>query len=154
MSSQSKRFAVVEVPDLIWPPALAIPTKRFLLLVVADTSNVSADALSHFAATALERGMVYFCSWGQGCERFHDIVDEIVVDDDLGPRRFSGSKPGDVIMTTWHNDESLEEALEFLAVANPTEGFEPDSDFRLVICVGNPDWVEQANRFLRSVELA
>ena len=154
MTRQSNRFAVVELPDLIWPATLAIPTKRFRLLVAANTSHMSTEALSGFAVGALEHGMVYFCSWGVGCERFHDIVDEVVVYDDIGPQRFSGSKPDDVIMTTWHDDEPLEEALQFLAnFAIPTEGFQPDSDFRLVICVGNPQWVEQAKHFFQTVDL-
>jgi hypothetical protein len=140
MTSHTKKFAVAEISDLIWPPALKVPSKRFRLLVAADTSKLSTDLISEFALAALEHGMVYFCSWGPGCERFHDIVDEVVVADDLTQQKFSGSKPGDVIMTTSHDDESLEEALEFLPFAIPTEGFLPDSDFRLVICLNNPAW--------------
>jgi hypothetical protein len=80
-------------------------------------------------------------------------VDETVVEDDIGERKFAGSKPSDVIMTTWHDKDSLEEALDFFANwALPTEGFQPDSDFHLVICVGNPDWAATANKFLKSFD--
>jgi hypothetical protein len=97
--------------------------------------------------------MVYFCSWGSDCARFHDIVDDVLLGDDLSEQKFSGPKTGDVVMTTWHADETLEEALDFFTTcAVPTDGFAPDSDFRLVVCVGNPDWAAQATKFLRSAE--
>jgi len=98
--------------------------------------------------------MVYFCVWGRGCERFHDIVDEIVVADELGNRKFAGPLGNDVVMTTWHDDESLEEALSFFTTcAVPTEGLADDSDFRLVICVGNSHWTDVAERLLQSAKL-
>jgi hypothetical protein len=56
-------------------------------------------------------------------------------------------------MTTWHANETLEEALDFFAIsAVPTEGFVAESDFRIVICVGNSDWAATANMFLQSAE--
>jgi hypothetical protein len=149
---EHRKFAVVEVLELTWPSSLEIPSKRFRLLVVGDTSKLSKQAVSDFASAALERGMVYCCAWGEGCERFHDIVDEVIVQDDLGPRRFCGSDPDDVIMTTSHADEPLEEALFYIAaLAAPTKGFQTDSDFRVVVCVGNSDWAAEARTFLESM---
>jgi len=148
-----KRFAVVEISNLIWPATLEIPSKRFRLLVVGDTSQLSVRAISDLAAAALERGMVYCCCWGEGCERFHDIVDEVIVADDLGPRKFSGSKPDDVIVTTWHEDEPLEEALYYFAqLAIPTGGFHSGSEFHLVLCLNNPEWAEQSKKYLQSLD--
>jgi hypothetical protein len=97
--------------------------------------------------------MVYFCAWGRNCERFHDIVDEVILEDDLGEHRFVGPTENDVVMTTWHKDETLEEAIEFFTSwAVPTDGFAANSSFRLVICVGNTGWAETANRVLQSAE--
>ena len=62
---------------------------------------------------ALRSGMVYFCAWGPGCERFHDIVDEVVVEDQMGERIFVGNNESDTIMTTWHDDEPLHEVSIF-----------------------------------------
>ena len=150
---QEKRFAVIQLPDLNWPPAFEISSKRFRLFVAANITEVSTQAVSDFALATLNRGMVYFCSWGHDCERFHDIVDEVIVGDDLTEQKFSGPKTSDVVMTTWHADETLEEALDFFAIcAVPTDGFALDSDYRLVICVGNSDWAAQATKFLQSAE--
>jgi hypothetical protein len=42
---------------------------------------------------------------GPDCERVHDIIDEVIVN------RNPGETDEDVIMTTWHDDEALNEAL-------------------------------------------
>ena|ERR1700675_4601774 len=148
-----KQFAVINLGELRWPPALQLPSVRFRLFVAADVDEVSTQAISDFAFSALRRGMVYFCSWGRGCERFHDIVDEAVLEDDMGERKFVGPRAGDVVMTTWHDRDSLEEALDFFArFAVPTDGLSPDSDFRLVICVNNPGWATAASRFLQTAK--
>lgn len=150
---QEKRFAVVQVAELNWPPALKIPTKKFRLFVAANTTDVSTKTLSDFALAALNQGMVYFCSWGPDCERFHDIVDEVVVEDDIGEQKFAGPNDSDTIMTTWHAKDSLEDAIDFFATcAVPSDGFALDSDFRLVICVANQQWAAQANTSLESAK--
>ena len=150
---QAKKFAVIEIPKLEWPPTLEVPSKRFRLFVAADVTRANTQAVSDFAFAALKRGMVYFCSWGPGCERFHDIVDEVMIGDDLTEQQFSGPSTSDVVMTTWHDDETLEEALEYLVTcAVPSDGFTPDSDYRLVISVANQQCTAQAQKFLASAK--
>ena len=92
---------VVDLPSLIWPSNVTIPSKRFRLFVAVDTENNTVDVVSAFANAALGKGMVYFCSWGPGCERFHGIVDEVILEDDLGDRHFVGADES-ACMTTWH----------------------------------------------------
>jgi hypothetical protein len=146
---EGKSFAVIQLPEFKWPTSVELSGSRFRLFVAADISNVSTDLVSQFAAAALHRGMVYFCAWGRDCERFHDIVDEVIAEDGLGERRFVGPTANDVVMTTWHDHESLEDALEFfINSALPTQGFAPDSSFLLVICIRNPDWSDTATRVL------
>jgi hypothetical protein len=151
--AHEKQFAVLQLDELKWPPSLQLPSRRFRLFIAADTSEASTQLISEFALAALNSGMVYFCSSGPGCERFHDIVDEVVTEDSIGESRFAGPASTDVVMTTWHEHETLEEALDFFATcAVPTDGFAADSDFRLVICVNNPDWAAAASRFHKSAE--
>jgi hypothetical protein len=134
-------YCLVELDRLIWPIALRIPFRRFRLLVAADVSEVSTDIISGFAYAALKGGMVYFCAWGSDCERFHDIVDEVCVEDDLGARRFAGPDAHDVIMTTSHCDDTLDEAVEYLINSTyPTQGFAEGSDYWIAICINNPEW--------------
>jgi len=151
--AEQKRFAVIQLPELKWPASTPLQSGRFRLFVAANVSDISVDTISDFASAALSKGMVYFSAWGRDCERFHDIVDEVIVEDDLGERRFVGPTADDAVMTTWHEDKTLEEALDFFTTfAVPTDGFAANSSFRLVICVGNPDWAETATRVLQSTE--
>jgi len=72
-------------------------------------------------------------------------VDQVVVNDELGERRFAGPTANDTVMTTWHDHETLEEALNFfVTLAVPTQGFEVDSSFRVVMCLANSGWAETA----------
>jgi len=146
-----KKFEVVSVAKLSWPQGLEVRSRKFRMFVAADTTDLETKAISDFAREALNRGMVYLCAWGPGCERFHDIVDEVVIEDDLNERKFAGPSLTDAIMTTWHSNESLAEAIDFFATcAMPTDGFAPDSDFRLLVCVGNIRWTTEAEKYLHS----
>ncbi len=146
-------FAVVESATLQWPTSLRLPSRRFRLFVAADASGSTTEEISAFAHAALSAGMVYFCAWGRDAERFHDLVDAVSIEDELGDRRFAPPTPNDVIMTTWHDDETLEEALDFFATsALPTSGYVADSRYWMVICVGNPDWAARATRVLAETD--
>ena len=144
---RSDHFCVVELTSLSWPANLNIPLQRFRLFVAADTTGCAPEALAEFADAALKQGMVYFCAWGHDCERFHDIVDEVIVEDDLGKRLFVGPNPKDTVMTTWHERDTLDEALDFFFnLACPTDGFVVDSDCWLAICVNNSEWASIIRR--------
>ena len=68
------------------------------------------DAWRHEVATWLvEGGCLYFVAWGESCEAWHDSVDWAVLE------RFDfGDIPDDrFVMTTWHENEPLSEALWF-----------------------------------------
>jgi hypothetical protein len=146
-------FCVIESEMLLWPSGVEIPHGRFRLFVAADATHISTETISEFARSALTNGMVYFCAWGQGCERFHDIVDEIIVADGIGEQLFVRPNKGDVIMTTWHDDETLEDALDyFINSARPTDGFEPHSEYWVAICLTNHVWRADIQRRLEATD--
>jgi hypothetical protein len=127
---------VVGLESLQWPDKLIIPSKRFRLFVAADVRSIDARTLADFGEMALKNGMVYFCAWGPDCERFHDVLDDVQLADDLGQRLFAGPSPDDTIMTTWHDNETLEDAVEFFKHwARPDEGFRADSNYWVAICL-------------------
>jgi hypothetical protein len=75
---------------------------------------------------------------GSGCERAHDIMDLCAL----------GRDP--VIMTTWHDDESLDETLYFfLRDTWPAETNEEGCGSALAITVGSGQWAEHVERRLR-----
>jgi len=137
----ASKVCVVESSSLSWPTNLTLPSRRFRLFVAADTTENSVDALSSFASSALKNGMVYFASWGPGCERFHDVVDEVIVEDDLGEQLFVGPRADDCILTTLHAKDTLDDAVNFfLTLAVPNEGFVADSESWVMLCVNNSAW--------------
>jgi hypothetical protein len=149
-----KPFSVVQVDSLRWPADIQIPNGRFRLFVAADVTGLSTKLISEFAVAALKSGMVYFCAWGPGCERFHDIVDEVVVEDQIGERIFVGKNESDTIMTTWHDDEPLDEALDFFAkLTCPTMGFETNSNFWVAVSLTNAEWACEIQRRLEKANL-
>jgi hypothetical protein len=88
-----------------------------LLLLAADVSRFSTDELCAIIDAAIEASVAYFCAWGHCCELAHDLFDETLVGDGLEPPRESPC-----VMTTWHDNESLAEAVDFaIRQAQPTD---------------------------------
>jgi hypothetical protein len=138
----TRRHLVVKVQTLHWPIDIRLPRKRFRLLLVGDRLGNNRDGVLLFAKHAATSGMVYFCSWGTGCELVHDLVDEALVKEQL-------SGKDSVIMTTWHDKDTLEEVTEYFAWTTiPDDAYLEDSDFWLVICVDNDPAAEWVDGFL------
>ena len=78
-----------------------------VLFIAADSVTASATELSVVARAILEHDVRYLCCWGPGCERLHDIFDNAEV------QRLLERAPERTLMTTWHADDSLPEALWF-----------------------------------------
>jgi hypothetical protein len=91
---------------------------------------------------------------GTGCERFHDIVDEVIVEDEIGERLFAGSNESDTIMTTWHDDEPLDEAFDFFVnLTCPTMGFEANSNFWVAVSLTDAGWTHEIKDRLEQANL-
>jgi hypothetical protein len=145
----ANQFCALEVSSLAWPSGQQIPSKRFRLFVAADTTRSTPEALAEFARAALMQGMVYLCAWGPGCERFHDIVDEIIVEDLTAGHLVPGPNASDTIMTTWHANETLDEALDyFLVFASPTDRFAIGGEYWLALSVSNSNWAARVKQRL------
>ncbi len=52
-------------------------------------------------------------------------------------------------MTTWHDEEPLDGALDFFVKCSVPNGcFQRESDYWLAISVGNPEWTATIKQFL------
>ena len=99
-----------------WPKQLALPSRYFGLFLACDARAISDEAIVEVAGSLIEQGIVYLCSWGPDCERVHDLFDSVIVE------RNPNETEKSVILTTWHDGESLDEALwHFLNVAFPAQ---------------------------------
>ncbi len=112
---------------------LSFPSAHTVLLIAADARSVQVDTISRVAERFLVSGLVYVCVWGPDCERVHDIFDEVHVGD-------GSTEPDFTLMSTWHADEPVEEALWFFLQC----AFPPDTPIEttsyVVVTIGNPDW--------------
>lgn len=116
--------------------------EKFVCLCALNSSSISGEELSVFCARLISLGCAYFCVWGLGCQRVHDIMDELVI----------GSSPSETdrgsLITTWHPTESLAEAAEFfVACTVPDEEYAPNGcRFGLAITIGSSDWAAEIQR--------
>lgn len=93
-----------------WPAQPPWTCDGFCLLFAAE----HVVDVSRLARAAIDGGLAFACAWGPGCAMIEEAFDEAIVSD--GREETSD----DVIMTTSHVDESLDEALEFfLDVVTP-----------------------------------
>lgn len=119
------------------PEALHLPSAHFIAFLAADAAGIDQSALAEFSRKLLRAGCVYFCAWGRDCERVHDVFDS----------ECAAVEP--VIMTTWHAQESLDEALWFfVSGALPDDGYEKTTRSAVAITIGRPEWDEKIQRRL------
>lgn len=136
-------LAVPGLDDL--PGNLKLPSLHFVLMIAMDAGHISAQALLNLAKWALCHGAVYICAWGPDCERLHDLIDRVIMESN------SNETDETVIMTTWHDKESLDEALWFtLNTTCPATAYESTCGSTVVLCIGNDGWQSHLARQCKS----
>jgi hypothetical protein len=130
------------LPDFAsMPDSLSLASGHFVAFLAADAAGVDVTILREFSLGLLRAGCVYLCAWGADCERVHDVFDGECLE--VEP----------VIMTTWHTDESLDEALWFfVSSAFPDREYCDTTRSGLAISVGRPAWDEHIRRRLSDVD--
>jgi hypothetical protein len=121
-----------------WPTELRGLSPHFALFLACDASAVPDEAILMIARRTVEQGLAYLCAWGPECGRVHDLFD--VACDERDPKPTDES----VIITTWHSDDTLDEALWFfIHTAWPAADYEPNCQSWLAVAVGWPEWSSQ-----------
>ncbi|TXT35524.1 MAG: hypothetical protein FD138_1321 [Planctomycetota bacterium] len=123
-------------PDEL-PGTIDIAGKHFVALIVWDATSVPATSIARLARRLINLGGVYFCTWGGDCERVHDVIDGEWVD---------GGDPtkDETLMTTWHDDEPLVNAIWFaLFCAWPIDAFFEECRSVVAICIGCPQFAAE-----------
>jgi hypothetical protein len=111
---------------------IVLPSAHTALFLAVDARGIPSEAVGRIAGGLLASGLIRVCVWGPDCERIHDIFDEVHVGDGL-------AEPGFTLMSTWHGDETLEEALGFFVDWATVEAGLPSTSC-LAVTVGNPGW--------------
>jgi hypothetical protein len=112
------------------------PARNHVLFLAVDATGVDDETIATFADQALAQGAAYVCIWGPDCERVHDIFDRTI-----GGQ--GSDEDDDLVTTTWHADDTLDEALWFAVfVACPHDPDIPTCGAVLTVVAGRDDWAE------------
>jgi hypothetical protein len=139
LSSWDKRpIKLFRLADWAWVYPGSPP---FILFVAANASADKKTEIQRFAVEAIEAGCAYVCTWGDGCSRVHDLFDLASIDADQ------------FVMSTWHEDESLAEALWFaLCNAWPDEDEFPNATEAAVILAVEDPWLGEVRSLIADQE--
>ncbi len=131
-----RQIYFLELPGLSdLSASLHLSSRYFTLLLACDARHISNDVIAQAAGSLIKQGLVYVCAWGADCARVEDIFDEVIVE--INPDETEKS----VIMTTQHDDESLDEALWYLLyVAFAADDYEEDCRAEVIAVVDNKEW--------------
>ena len=130
----SRPIKLFELSDWAW---VYTPREPFILFVAARASSDDETEIRRFAAEAVGSGCAYVCTWGDGCSHVHDLFDLASIE----PDRF--------VLSSWHADESLAEALYFaLYIAVPDEEKFPNAYEAAVILAVEEPWLAEVRRLV------
>ena len=127
------------------PINIELSSKHCICLLAWDSGDATDEEKARLVERLLNAGCAYLCSWGNGCEKVHDICDEVSVgpDPDLDDDA--------VVMTTWHK-ESLDDALWFfLNCAKPDDHYAASCGSCLAVVIGSDaNWLERITNAFRA----
>src|ERR1051326_2603082 len=122
--------SLADVPELIRPS-----DSHFALLIVLDGGKFENELIYAIAEKLLAKGMVYACVWRPDSERVHDIIDQAKW------TRNPDETDDNVVMTTWHANETLGQAVSyFLWCTVPQHDYEQSCHDWVAAVIGNPVW--------------
>jgi hypothetical protein len=109
-------------------------SQHFCLFLALDAKSLDDGKIREVAKRLLQKGLVYLCAWGPDCERVHDLFDYTILE--MDPQQ---DRP--VVMTTWHTEESFQEAVWFfINAAFPDEAYVRNCHDWMFAPIGNPGW--------------
>jgi hypothetical protein len=106
-----------------------------LLLVIGDVQIVPV-ARAELSSRLVHQGCRYAVCFGVACSSWDDSIDLTSVMDEVDGR------PGPFVMTTWYDDESIEDAAQFFALNTSFDDWKPQRFVVLVVGGGHQLEVE------------
>ena len=138
---------ILEISDWVFPENLRNCCPHYICFIVGDASKTADQQIYSFIEQLLQKGMVYMCAWGPDCERVHDIADSVIIEKELE------CDVQNTIMTTWHSNESLDEALwSALFTTWPAKAFETTCNSATIIIINNDAWLKHIWQRLSNFE--
>jgi hypothetical protein len=129
----SGHLYLLEIPSASsLPRQIELPSKYFICFIVGNVNRDSDEVLSQVARKLLLNGAVEFCTFGDDCERLHDLIDEQVR---VMKLEYSDET---IILTSWHSSWLFEDALwYFLYTTIPSEEYAAECNCWVLVSIGN-----------------
>lgn len=131
----NRQISIVVLPDdadSLTPPF----EDDYALLLVITSPLVSVRQRDRITSDIVSSRCQYALTFGHDCEVWHDVIDETCVGDGAGEERF--------LMTTSHDDEPIEDVVDFLWWNTSYEEFA--SERLAVVFIGVDSELESAIR--------
>lgn len=146
--SSGREILSLAVPQMEQLPRdLGIYSHHCVLFLAVDGTVLADEQLFSLVGWVMDQSAVYVCVWGPGCERVHDVIDEAIIELD------QTETDETVIMTTWHDDETLEEALWFaLNDAIPASAYSASCSVVIAVSIGSEQWGTRISAYLSNPE--
>jgi hypothetical protein len=129
----------------VMPPANGAG-QHFVLFLAWDARAVSDESIQELAQKLIRLGLSYVVAWGPDCERVHDLFDDANILETLDSNAPDSQS---VIMSTWHTDDLLAEALWFaLHTAIPASPYEATTRSVIAVVIQNENWTRDVEMYL------
>ena len=131
-----------------WSPDLTrLPP--FVALCAFDADTEDDQTLEAFASRLMAAGCYYVCAWGSGCERVHDLVDDVLIRENAESAKLPAETWDETfVMTTWHERDTLDEAVWYAIFTAISDEHENST----VLAVASPRYADQVERRLTDTE--
>lgn len=93
---------------------------------IVSESDFERESVEISVKSAISVGCVFFIIWGVNASGLHDVIDEII---ESGPEEWLN------VITTYHEQECLEDVLDFLL----TGAMPGNDDFRCILISERPN---------------
>jgi len=141
-SATSRHLLIGDWRSLEYPESWRPSSDHFIVMIAANYRTIHEGQVTSFVNAALDAGACYFVCWGPECEELHDSIDEILV----GSMEISDDN---VILTTWHDQESLAYAVWFaINVAWPAKRYEDSCQSVVSVVIDNEPWAREVRSWL------
>jgi hypothetical protein len=101
----------------------------YALLIVISDATVSEEEQREISREIVKTGCRYALAYGHACSSWDDSIDLADIEAGENPHRF--------IMTTWHDDEPIEDVVDFWWLNTAFEDYVPEN-FGVFFIGSNP----------------
>jgi hypothetical protein len=123
---------------------IGLPKPHFVSTFFLHDTDWNEDDLTELLHRLIKNGCVYLLFHGRGCKKAHDLADAAQSQD---------GTPENVIMTTWHERESVKDVIfDTFITAHPAEDYADSFTSYVVFSFGSNEENGNVKYFLDNLE--